>query len=355
MELCYTSSLIIIINFLFMLSGFAHMNFGTSSDRTELRVKHLQGDKTGWLHVQAGQTLRAQITEGLQGSLVTSVNLEVAMNATLHVPLNMTVDGTSLILGGLVTFNNLILEENAVLQLKKSSQTGSFEQGSYRPTSKPGCYLLGLIVLKHHAVFEPEADLCLEVGLFEMKRYVSLNASTMDVRAGTIILQRQAHLNVKGQGSGMGIPTTANGSNSNGGAHASEGGVAPQQGTDNAAVPFGSIYEPRSPGGFSGGKVAGGGVVFLQADEIVLDGVVDASGESSVTSGGGGAGGSVLLQVKNMLKGFGTVQANGGNSAGNYSGGGSGGRIAVYTGERAMCVCARACERERLRDGVWLL
>jgi hypothetical protein len=63
------------------------------------------------------------------GSLITTVNLEVPAGATLHVPLNLTVDGTQLKLGGLVTFNNLVLEDASLLQLATTSQTGSFEQG----------------------------------------------------------------------------------------------------------------------------------------------------------------------------------------------------------------------------------
>lgn len=316
--------------------GYAHMEFGAPADSTELRVKQLHGDKTGWLHVRPSQTLRAQITEGLQGSLFTTVNLNVSRSATLHVPLNLTVDGTSLVLGGLVTFNNLVLEEDALVQLKTTSQTGSFEQGAYRPTSDPGCYLLGLLALKHGSRFEPEADLCLRAGLFEMKRFVTLTAENIDVRAGTVILQREARLDVSGKSSGLHIPPTANASRSNGGAHASEGGVGQGQDLSVAAEPFGSIYEPASPGGFSGGMVPGGGVVFLQADEVVLDGVLDASGASSPGSGGGGAGGSVLLKVRDMLKGFGKVKATGGDTVGTDSGAGSGGRIAAYTGSVAF-------------------
>lgn len=243
------------------------MEFGVTSSNTELKVKHLQGDKTGWVHVRPGQILRAQITEGLQGSFVTSVNFNVMENATLHVPLNLTVDGTSLVLGGLVTFKNLILEENGRVQLKKTSQSGSFEKGIYRPTSTKGCYLLGTLILKQGSQFEPEENLCLEAGLFEMKRYVKLTAKNISIQAGTVILQREACLDAKGQSSGLQIPLTANASHNNGGAHASEGGVRQGQDIGMAAKPFGSIYEPRSPGGFGGNNVPGGGVIFIQVED----------------------------------------------------------------------------------------
>lgn len=67
---------------------------------------------------------------------------------------------------------------------------------------------------------------------------------------------------------------------------------------------------------------------------MTLDGIVDASGGTSIVSGGGGAGGSVLLIVRNLLNGFGKITASGGKAVGIDSGGGSGGRIAVYAGKQ---------------------
>lgn len=75
-------------------------------------------------------------------------------------------------------------------------------------------------------------------------------------------------MDVSGRSSGLNIPPSANASHNNGGAHASDGGVATGLSLNTAATPFGSIYLPTSPGGFSGGVVPGGGVVFVQVKLI---------------------------------------------------------------------------------------
>jgi hypothetical protein len=99
---------------------------------------------------------------------------------------------------------------------------------------------------------------------------------------------------------------------------------------------YGSIYKPFDPGSGGGGLNStynrggsGGGVIRIEAGELINDGTITANGES-VNSVGGGSGGSVWLTV-NTLKGIGTITANGGNST--NSGAGGGGRIAVYYGD----------------------
>jgi len=95
---------------------------------------------------------------------------------------------------------------------------------------------------------------------------------------------------------------------------------------------YGSLYFPIDPG--SGGGAfdyhyhggSGGGVIMIEAGEVVNDGGIYANGES-VTHAGAGSGGSIQLHVT-TLKGSGTITANGGISEVYSSGGG--GRIALY-------------------------
>jgi len=61
-----------------------------------------------------------------------------------------------------------------------------------------------------------------------------------------------------------------------------------------------------------------GGVIDIEAGELLMDGGIYANG-GSVSHGGGGSGGSILVHVT-TLKGSGTVTANGGNSS-NHAGG----------------------------------
>jgi hypothetical protein len=67
-------------------------------------------------------------------------------------------------------------------------------------------------------------------------------------------------------------------------------------------------------------------VTFL----LEIDGILSANGGNAISLGGGGSGGSIWV-FTNILKGYGSIRANGGAPANTrYDGGGAGGRIAVY-------------------------
>ncbi|WP_233604970.1 IPT/TIG domain-containing protein [Corallococcus sp. AB030] len=78
----------------------------------------------------------------------------------------------------------------------------------------------------------------------------------------------------------------------------------------------GSAYSPTQKGG------NGGGVLWLNADSLRLDGVLQANGNRVSADARGGAGGSIRLEVR-ALTGTGAVEAAGGAHGG-------GGRVAVY-------------------------
>lgn len=113
-----------------------------------------------------------------------------------------------------------------------------------------------------------------------------------------------------------------------GGSHGGRGGNAPSTAYGNQDVPI----DPGSGGGagccnIGGG--AGGGILRIQAGTLVLDGIIDADGASSVSgSAGGGSGGSIRIDATTVTGG-GVIRAEGGDGQG---GGGAGGRISVnYT------------------------
>jgi hypothetical protein len=97
--------------------------------------------------------------------------------------------------------------------------------------------------------------------------------------------------------------------------------------------PYGHPGDPKhlgsggSGGGFESLGGNGGGRITIRASEAVqIDGIISASGSAgSNYQAGSGSGGSILIETS-LLKGVGTVQANGG--AGELGGGG--GRIAVF-------------------------
>ncbi|HEX7181896.1 MAG TPA: carboxypeptidase regulatory-like domain-containing protein, partial [Thermoanaerobaculia bacterium] len=113
-----------------------------------------------------------------------------------------------------------------------------------------------------------------------------------------------------------------------------------------AGAVFGSVYAPRLAGG--GGAhdgdsccdgSAGGGIVEIQAAEVVLHGEIRADGIGA-TAGNrpGGAGGAVWIRT-GTLSGAGSVSASGGHggngcsTSNEQSGAGGGGRVAVEAGQ----------------------
>lgn len=136
-----------------------------------------------------------------------------------------------------------------------------------------------------------------------------------------------------------------------GGVHGSGGGLGSQ-----SSPVFGSYQFPGFAG--SGGSAKtdellemgynGGGVVSIKTATLVLDGVIDVSGEGLQIAhapsllGGGGAGGGVWIDTV-TLSGSGEILANGGSVASSVgAGGGGGGRIAVHYTSAASFDWSRA-------------
>jgi hypothetical protein len=160
----------------------------------------------------------------------------------------------------------------------------------------------------------------------------------LTIEATSVTIGKQAAIDVTGRGyrgggavgNGSGSPygegnlvVPTNGAGSHGGC----GGADPECPT------YGEVTQPTTlgAGGASGagaGEVggSGGGRVTLDAQEVVLDGMLLADGADGEVSGAGGAGGSILLTTQS-LSGTGTASVRGG--LGPQGVGGGGGRLAV--------------------------
>jgi hypothetical protein len=131
-----------------------------------------------------------------------------------------------------------------------------------------------------------------------------------------------------GRTAGAGCSTT-------GGSYGGYGGAGLNYSTVNDV--YGSIYQPSNPGSGGGGLNSGdgvggcgGGVIRVDAAELINDGLITSDG-GSVGTNGGGSGGSIWLTAA-VLKGIGSITSDGGDG-GSQGGGGGGGRIAVYYGD----------------------
>jgi hypothetical protein len=152
---------------------------------------------------------------------------------------------------------------------------------------------------------------------------------------------------VAGSGPGGGSPPSggcAAGSSGGGGGNGGNGGSGGYSGDAPGGIASGSLFNPSTHGSGGGGSGcagveggAGGGVIVIEADTLLLDGSITADGDDGEadvsSSAGGGAGGTIRIKV-GALSGSGSLSASGGSAlptAGGYEngGGGGGGRIVI--------------------------
>lgn len=125
------------------------------------------------------------------------------------------------------------------------------------------------------------------------------------------------------------FPNPANTVGYSGGSYGGHGG--PSGGPETSGSIYGNVSAPVDYGSNGGGNTgSAGGVIILHVGELIMDGLVDASGGSASNGVGGGSGGSVFV-TSNFLMGQGTFRARGGSCSGVSGGGGGGGRVSIVT------------------------
>ncbi len=112
---------------------------------------------------------------------------------------------------------------------------------------------------------------------------------------------------------------------------------------------YGSVYRPLEMGASGAGEhgKAGGGVIRISADSLVVDGRISANGSGS-SDYHAGAAGSLWISVAGELSGSGTVSANGGPTR---PGDGAGGAIALEYESISADVLANLSSRSGNLDG----
>jgi RHS repeat-associated protein len=160
----------------------------------------------------------------------------------------------------------------------------------------------------------------------------------LNLTVQSFILENGSSIDLTGKGYApgytLGNNTDGAGTYYSGGSYGGRGGNGTygHGGFSNEA--YGDYRDPNEMGS-GGGHIlyatAGGGLLSITADTIVLDGDILANGVGS-ESFASGSGGGVLINVSN-LSGNGTIFANGGSNTAGYGykpGAGGGGRIALY-------------------------
>ena len=233
------------------------------------------------------------------GSVTITQDLTISAGNPVLDNRDITVDGATLTLIGAHTFNNLTLTNNASVT---------------------------------HPVSTTTAEYSLEV---TVTNTLSVDASSsIDVTdKGYLGGYRGGNSSIYGRT--LGNTTTGGSYHTSGGSY---GGLSGQYSGDAVNGAYGSIVDPDELGSGGGGLSSyyggnGGGLVRILANDMELNGSINANGGDGNPNShnGGGSGGGVYINT-GTLSGTGMITANGGKNNTIYSltTGGGGGRIAVY-------------------------
>lgn len=152
----------------------------------------------------------------------------------------------------------------------------------------------------------------------------------LDIRlTGDLTVESGASIDATGRGFGPNVtyPNEVGVGTDGGGSHLGMGG-------NGRGSTYGSVYFPAESGAGGGSSSRGrrgGGVVYLEAVNVRIDGDILANGEPSGDFyARGAAGGSIWIDAAGIVSGSGSVQAGGSTSNGGQYGSGGGGAIAIY-------------------------
>ena len=307
--------------------------------------RYMLGDRTGTVHVGAGQTLdllRAEIDLPFSAYVYHGGHLGLAVVTVLH--------GVRLHLAGSVAHvRSLTLRQGGYLWLQHGGGTRGEPSGSYRFDAL-SVQSGGVVNATTDPVTEPGITLHVGALTVEGGGYVHGTRLTMvcvnvTVDAGGVLAAdgqgyrprlTQGRLSLYGPVNSGAAAAGGGG----GGGHGGSGG----RGKDipGGGAVYGDLYQPYVLGSSGGsgarglGGGSGGGALWLNVTGVILiDGVVSANGGDAddAKGGGGGSGGSVWMYC-NVIRGYGRISANGGAGSGRGvaapGGGGGGGRIAIY-------------------------
>jgi len=249
-----------------------------------------------------------------------------------------------------VSDDEVMLSSPTTKNLMPSDNTTTELSGDLSP---PYIHYYGQVVIKNNSTLS-----------------VTNATGVLRIHASSITIDNSSKIDVDGRGNPAGSGVKPGGSGSSyskhkndyagGGGGAGYGG----EGGDGGGESYGSggtkygdedtVFIQMGSGGGAGGEYgaatggaggAGGGGIWLDAEEITIDGTISAngagggdgsSGGDAAGGGGGGSGGGILIRGKEVnISGTAALSANGGDGGTGYDGGyggggGGGGRIKVF-------------------------
>ena len=240
-----------------------------------------------------------------------------------------SVAGTSKTYGGIYTLDNVMFRRGGHLLvgdfMEVLSNVSIFEYGMLAmdaPLDVGGTiYIGGHGVLTHaHATNTHEPKLDVTAARVEIAADGSIDVTGRGYRGGTQWSGPNSNY-------GLTLGNTLGATPGAGGSYGGAGGVYSGSSNSTYGDWTNPIYLGSGGGEWSGYGGNGGGRLFLDADDIVVDGAIHADGQGGMsTAAGCGSGGTLNLSV-GTLNGTGILSADGGSSVNGTAGGG--GRIAV--------------------------
>jgi hypothetical protein len=175
-----------------------------------------------------------------------------------------------------------------------------------------------------------------------MSNRIAVTAAVFRVEAGgTLNADGKGFLVANGPAKGSQSGSNNNSGGGHGGRGGDEGGGSggPEWGLSNAPVIPGSGGGRWTSSAYPTTNGCGGGVIRIEADTVVVNGVLSARGTLGLQYDGGGAGGAIWITCTTFAGTNGVIQTDGGNGGSAYGGGGGGGgRIALdYTALSGPC------------------
>ena len=305
----------------------------------KIAIQNLEGDGSGSVHVQRNQTLtlgagKAVTTRPFVFPWAMMVDEGATLNLAPVLFITRTAITPSLYLAGKLTGGQEVnVGQSASVVIAKTGTIGTF-------ANTPGVYSFRTLKVSSGGRIKFEVDNVAKVP-------VELHSVSIDVGFGGILEGRYLKvktptLNIAFNGTlradGLGNPAGVGvgaGSSSllTGGGYGGCGGGN----TIQSCIVYGYLFQAAEFGSGGGtsqlrsGHGTGGGIVHVEASDLVVDGLISSNGQGADSaSTGGGSGGSVDIAVTGQFSGRGQIEAKGGDGVGTVTGAGGGGRISLF-------------------------
>lgn len=302
--------------------------------KMKIDILQMNGDNSGSLYVRNNQTLSLSASKAVSsGPFIFPWALIVKKGGTLNLAPKLLITRTqstpSLYLAGrLIGGQEISIGQNAIVVVANTGVIGS-------TSALPGKFLFRSLQVSSGGKLTFESDVSTKTPV-EIQS-LSLDIAYGGIMEGSYLLIKTPVLKVAFNGTirtnGLGYPAgqgPGRGSGTSGGSYGGCGGST----VSNQCKLYGSLYRATEFGSGGAGSSSiksnaghGGGIIQIDVDNLINEGLISSNGADGYSSLGGGSGGTVNITVAELITGRGVIDASGGSSQGRGAGGG--GRVSL--------------------------